>query len=99
MREDVVRRCADLRLVTCAEAYRRYRECLDVPAREWIYLVNLALVLPYHRYGNTLLCRRRLKIGVRRGLQLRMQAVRSMKRVSRFNRLSAFLGFCVKRPR
>ncbi len=72
---------AGLPCLTCAEAYNEYLHSLDVPAKEWMYLVNLGMGTPFHRYKNPKLTRRSLGISRSRAVQLWFSAFASFSRL------------------
>lgn len=58
------------------DAYAEFLARLDQHAREWLYLVNLGLIIPHHRFHNRHLTARTLGIGPVRALKLRRNADR-----------------------
>jgi hypothetical protein len=49
--------------VSPAAAYEKFLSDLPVGGKEWLYLVNLGLAPPHHRFGNPYLSSKRLGIG------------------------------------
>ncbi len=65
---------SSLTTLSSVEAYAGFIDHLPAAAREWLYLVNLGLVPPYHRYGNPYLAHGRLGIGALRAFKLKSRA-------------------------
>lgn len=75
VRDDIVQRLA-LRGLTPTEAYASYLRHLQPADREWLYLTNLGLTRPYHRYHNPRLKFKALGIPLHRWLPMHWLAVK-----------------------
>ncbi len=62
--------------ITATQAYEERLAALDSQSRDWLWLSNLALVHPHHRFHNPYLRRRRLGIPRRHAAALALRAIR-----------------------
>jgi hypothetical protein len=67
---------ASLRELTPTEAYREYFEALQLRDREWLFLENLGLVPPFHRFQNPALSGESLGIRPARAVWLKASSLR-----------------------
>ena len=70
---------------TSKQAYEQFLSHLPSSSKEWLYLVNLAIVDPYFSFSNLYLDRKHLGIGKFRALYLRMRHLifENTKRIAR----------------
>jgi hypothetical protein len=78
LRDDLLQ-TAGLSPLSDAEAYLEYLRHLSVRGKEWMFLVNLGLVVPYHRHHNPLLSRSALGIPPLRAARLILGAALTQK--------------------
>lgn len=77
LRNDVLRVCG-IPAISDEEAYNDFLNSLSVQAREWLYLVNIGIVNPYHKFENLLLNKENLGIGVLRSSFLFLRSLLSL---------------------